>query len=266
MVTPNILAVIPARLHSSRLPQKLLQPVHKQKPLIVYSYENARTLKQAGLFSRLIVAVDDKRLAAPIEDCGGSVMYTSPQCANGTERSAEVLKRLSAAEPHTHYDYVLNLQADEPLVPSAAVKALIALMQSNVTAPANVAALTLMKAISPERAAHPNAVKIVTAADGRALYFSRSPIPALPASTTAAASHRYMQHIGIYAYKSAFLTQYPSLKPTPLEQAERLEQLRILEHGYSIIACEVNANAAPPLDINDAADLARLRALIAHTE
>ncbi|BBM89387.1 3-deoxy-manno-octulosonate cytidylyltransferase [Spirochaetota bacterium] len=256
----RILAVIPARLQSTRFPKKLLAEVTPGKPVIAYSYENAALmLNRHRLFSKLIVATDSPELAKPIEERGGTVMLTSPACRNGTERCAEVMKNLAAAGEH--YDFIFNLQGDEPMLPISAIKTLHAACEKHLEQK-STSALTLMKKIAPTQATHPNTVKVVTAKNNYALYFSRTPIPFNRSDAHSKKnSVPYYQHIGIYAYRNDFLTVYPNLTPTPLEQSEQLEQLRIIEHGYMLHVSAITEDLTF-FDINDKDDLVRFQSTL----
>lgn len=148
---------------------------------------------------------------------------TSPDLANGSERVAAAADLLP-----DHYDVVANIQGDQPFVSADAIRALLAPFGDDTSAEMTTVAMPL----SPELVDDPNTVKIVTDVRGRALYFSRSLIPANPRGIV----HPYLQHLGLYAFRREVLRRFPTLTPTPLEQAENLEQLRALEHGLVIVA------------------------------
>ncbi len=215
--------IIPARYHSTRFPGKPLALI-AGKPMIQRVYERA---SQASLLERVIVATDDEGIYQTVEKFGGVAEMTSPQAANGTERIAEVANKLDC-------ELVVNIQGDEPLIDPEIIDQLIRLMIDNPETPVG----TLARRIESEQdLLNPNIVKVVLDNGRNALYFSRAPIP----------FHRdggekfdrlknlpYFWHIGIYIYRREFLLDFVSLPPTPLEQAEQLEQLRVLENGYRI--------------------------------
>jgi 3-deoxy-manno-octulosonate cytidylyltransferase (CMP-KDO synthetase) len=214
--------VIPARYGSQRLPAK---PLLRQtgKYLVQHVYERACA---AGRAAHVVVATDDVRIVAAVQSFGGNVVMTRRDHPSGTDRVAEVARDLDA-------DVIVNLQGDEPLVDPAALDLLPELLQHDPGA--DVATLAVPIA-SAEDWRNPNCVKVVCDAAGRALYFSRSPIPFVrdgdPEFTLRPA--RFLQHLGLYAYRRPFLLQLARLAPHPLEQAEKLEQLRILALGQRI--------------------------------
>jgi 3-deoxy-manno-octulosonate cytidylyltransferase (CMP-KDO synthetase) len=214
--------VIPARYASKRLPGK---PLLKQtgKYLIQHVYERACQARRA---STVIVATDDPRIVAAVESFGGRVVRTRRDHPSGTDRVAEVARQLDA-------DVIVNLQGDEPLVDPSALDLLPALLECDPNADVATLAVPLM---SLEQWRNPNCVKVVCDAAGRALYFSRSPIPFVrdgqPDFT--AEPPRFLQHLGLYAYRREFLLQLATLPPGPLEELEKLEQLRVLTLGKCI--------------------------------
>jgi 3-deoxy-manno-octulosonate cytidylyltransferase (CMP-KDO synthetase) len=214
--------VIPARYASTRLPGKpLLRETGKY--LIQHVYERALEARRA---SQVIVATDDPRIVAAVNNFGGNVVMTSRRHRTGTDRVAEVASQLDA-------DVIINLQGDEPMIEPASLDLLIDLMQKQPTADVTTLSIPLT---TEEQWRNPNCVKVVCAADGRALYFSRSPIPyqrdGRPNFT--ARPPRFLQHLGLYAYRRDFLLQLASLALDPLEQTESLEQLRVLGIGRQI--------------------------------
>jgi 3-deoxy-manno-octulosonate cytidylyltransferase (CMP-KDO synthetase) len=219
----EIVGVIPARFASTRLPGKALLS-ETGRPLIQHVLEAAR---RAQSLQRIIVATDDARIARAVEECGGEFMMTSALCATGTDRVAEVAARLERAR------IIVNLQGDEPEVSGATIDSVVSLLAEDALAPM----ATLATPISDHSIYHdPACVKVVCSSRGRALYFSRSPIPhhrdglPLPASGAATA---YL-HLGLYAYRREFLLKLGELPPSALEAAEKLEQLRVLDAGYPI--------------------------------
>ena len=219
----HIIAVIPARYQSSRFPGKPLAPI-LGKPMIQYVYERSSA---ACLVNEVWVATDDQRICDVVKSFGGKVMLTSPDHESGTERVAEVAQKIPA-------DVVINIQGDEPLIRPEAIDLLAGAMAEDQKTPM----ATLKRKISRKQDIdNPNCVKVVTGREGFALYFSRAPIPFDRDGHTPLIVY---QHIGIYAYRKDFLLQIPALPPSTLEQAERLEQLRILENGYRIKVIETD--------------------------
>lgn len=218
----SVAIVIPARLASSRLPAKpLLRETGKY--LVQHVYEKACAVKSA---SRAIVATDDLRIVAAVKSFGGEVKMTRPDHVSGTDRVAEVARELDA-------EIIVNLQGDEPLFDPAAVEQLIGLMRVPGTDMATLA--VPIKDVDSYR--NPNVVKVVTDDAGRALYFSRSPIPFFRDGEPDLGGVR--QHLGIYAYRREFLLRITKLPPHPLELAEKLEQLRVLGTGGTLRVGEV---------------------------
>jgi len=213
----KVLGIIPARYNSSRLPGKPLIDLFG-KPMIQHVVEQA---KKSLLLSKIVVATDDARIEKAVNQFGGHVIMTSPDHTSGTSRCAEVVKNLKES-----FDYVINIQGDEPLIQPSQIDTFSSLFVNKAT---NIA--TLARPVnSKEQLASPHVVKVVRGVDGTALYFSRSIIPFNRTET----SPIYLQHIGIYGYKINVLQQLVELKESPLELAESLEQLRWLEHGYKI--------------------------------
>jgi 3-deoxy-manno-octulosonate cytidylyltransferase (CMP-KDO synthetase) len=239
----SALIVIPARLASTRLPRKLLL-AETGKPLIQHTYEAAQQAQRAG---ELCVAADHEEIATAVRGFNGKVVMTSPTCASGTDRVAEVARALD-----TH-EIVVNVQGDEPELDGATIDQAIELLHDHP----EVSMATLATPIR-ERAKldDPACVKVVFGGDRRALYFSRSAIPhARQWQDELLNAHPplFYQHIGLYAYRREFLLRYASLPQTPLEQLESLEQLRALEHGSAIAVGVVDA---PSIGIDTPADYA----------
>lgn len=216
--------VIPARLASTRLPRKLLL-AETGKPLLQHTYEAAlRASKPLGV----CVAADHEEIAAAVHTFGGEVRMTSLDCASGTDRVAEVARHLNDA------DIVVNVQGDEPELPGSSIDRVIELLEEDPTAQMATLATPIR---DRQRLNDPAAVKVVFDGRGRALYFSRSPIPHARQwhdDLLAAEPPHFYLHVGIYAYRRDFLLRLADLPRTSLEQLESLEQLRVLEHGYSI--------------------------------
>jgi 3-deoxy-manno-octulosonate cytidylyltransferase (CMP-KDO synthetase) len=214
--------VIPARYASSRLPGKpLLRRTGKY--LIQHVYERACAARRA---SRVLVATDDQRIASAVESFGGRVVLTRRDHPSGTDRVAEVALSLDA-------EVVVNLQGDEPLIDPASLDLLPDLLDRDPDADLATLATPLR---TEEAWRSPNVVKVVCDAQGRALYFSRSPIPFVRDGRPdfAAVPPRFLQHLGLYAYRRPFLLNLATLPPHPLEETEKLEQLRVLAFGRRI--------------------------------
>jgi 3-deoxy-manno-octulosonate cytidylyltransferase (CMP-KDO synthetase) len=229
----TVIAVIPARYASVRFPGKPLAPL-AGRPMVVHVLEAVRSARRVD---RVLVATDDPRIATCVQGAGGEAILTSPTAASGTDRVAEVARRIPA-------DVYLNVQGDEPLMPGENIdRAVGALLDG----PGRTLA-TLAFPLEAEAAGDPNTVKVVVAHDGRALYFSRSPIPYYRQGPPA-----YRKHLGIYAYRADALATVAALPPSPLERAESLEQLRWLEGGYTIWVGEA---AGDSIGVDTPADLA----------
>ncbi len=219
----HAVGVIPARFQSSRFPGKPLALI-AGKTLVRRVFERARSARR---LARLVVATDDERIVREVEAFGGEAMLTSPGHASGTDRLAEVARRLPS-------DIYVNVQGDEPMLDPLDIDALVAGLEGD---PA-VDMATLCEPLDDSRAAgDPNIVKVVCDREGRALYFSRSPIPHLrfPEAREGVAWRR---HVGIYAYRDRFLGEFATWTPGILERLEGLEQLRALERGRTIRVLE----------------------------
>jgi 3-deoxy-manno-octulosonate cytidylyltransferase (CMP-KDO synthetase) len=218
MNSSRAIVIIPARYASTRLPGKPL--LHETgKPLIQHVVE---AVQPAGRVDRVVVATDDDRIAQAVRDFGGDEIMTSRDCASGTDRLAEAARKLHLDDE----DIVINVQGDEPDIPASLVDELVELLESSGAPMA-----TLCTPISPDEAEDPNRVKVVFGQDHQAMYFSRAKIPHDRDGETEVAYHL---HLGIYAYRVAFLQTFASLPPTAAETAECLEQLRALQSGYAI--------------------------------
>jgi 3-deoxy-manno-octulosonate cytidylyltransferase (CMP-KDO synthetase) len=247
MLPPDFIVAIPARYGSTRLPAKPLRAI-AGVPMVVRVAQRAL---QAGA-SQVVVAVDDARIAEALAGQGVDICMTRADHASGSDRLAECAAHYGWAEDAI----VVNLQGDEPFAPAAGIREVACALAEDDAPMATLA--------TPISDAHelfdPNVVKLVRDARGRALYFSRAPLPwardAFAASRDALpADVPFLRHIGIYAYRAGFLRQYTGLSRTPLEQAESLEQLRVLEHGHAI-AVRLTPEPFPP-GIDTEADLAR---------
>lgn len=238
----GVLIVIPARFGSTRFPGKALADV-AGRPLIVRVAENAA---RARLADRVVVATDDERIAEAVASAGLACEMTATH-PTGTDRIAEVAARHAAG-------LIVNLQGDEPLLPPGDVDALIAFMLAQPAWDIGTCAHAFAGADSWRE---PNVVKVVTARDGRALYFSRAPIPGMFPGSGQSGHLAALRHVGIYAYRREALLRFACLAPTPLERAEGLEQLRALENGMRIGVVTVKGG---PVGVDTPADLERVRA------
>ena len=246
MSSKSIVAIIPARYASTRFPGKPLVDIGG-KPMVQLVCEQAA---KAELVSRVLVATDDERIRSAVVGFGGEVVMTRSDHPSGTDRLAEIAESIQA-------DLVVNVQGDEPLIdPLMIDQAIRPLLDDE-----SIAMGTLMSRLEQEEDyLNPNVVKVVTDNQGFALYFSRSPIP----------HHRDVQfapgsafkHIGLYVYRRDFLLAYPELKETRLEQLEKLEQLRVLEHGYRIYVSETELES---IGVDVPEDLAKVQAVIEKT-
>jgi 3-deoxy-manno-octulosonate cytidylyltransferase (CMP-KDO synthetase) len=229
-----VLGVVPARLGSSRLPRKPLLSLAGE-PLIVWV---VRRVADAALCDRVVVATDAREIAVAVERAGFEAVLTSQAPQSGTERAAEVIAKPS----FTGFDVILNVQGDEPLVALAALSGALGRVQRGE--PIGTAA----GALDPHLAADANRVKVVVSPAGRAVYFSRAPIPF---DRDGAGDVVYHQHVGVYAYTREALERWVRLPPVPQERWERLEQLRPLVHGIPIGVALFDTAAAPGVDTAD---------------
>lgn len=237
------IVVIPARFASSRLPGKPLAEI-AGRPMIAHVCERAA---RARTVASVVVATDDSRIADALRSFGGRVVMTRADHISGTDRIAEVAAGLDA-------DLIVNVQGDEPFIAPDAIDAAVGAFSG---AP-DLQMSTLGTALREDEAANPNVVKVVTDLTGVALYFSRAPIPYRRQADAPRTS--VCRHIGLYVYRRAFLLRLASLPPTPLERAESLEQLRVLEHGHRIRVVETT-HVSPSVDTPE--DLERVRRLAA---
>jgi len=212
------IAIIPARYASTRLPGK---PLLDRTGMTLIQHV-VQAVSSADSVEDIVVATDDARIADAVEAFGGKYVMTRADHPSGTDRLAESADLLGLADD----DIVVNVQGDEPEMPGACVDQLVEMLTGGECPMA-----TLATPLSEADADDPNKVKVVLRGDRRAMYFSRSRIPH---DRDAERRVRYLLHLGIYAYRVAFLKRYASLAPTPAEQAEKLEQLRALESGFDI--------------------------------
>lgn len=233
--------MIPARYESTRLPGKPLALI-QGKPMIQHVFERTRAVR---LIDRVLVATDDTRIADAVRGFGGEVVMTSARHHTGTDRIAEVACDLEA-------EIVVNVQGDVPFLEPAMVDAAVALMHADIMLPMATVKVPIR---DDAEMANPNVVKVVTDGDGYALYFSRSPLPYWREVATGAVVG--YKHIGLYAYRRDFLMRFARLAPTPLERAEKLEQLRALEWGFRIRVAETRCEG---IEVDTPEDLERARA------
>ncbi|WP_380181437.1 3-deoxy-manno-octulosonate cytidylyltransferase [Kalamiella sp. sgz302252] len=244
----SFIAIIPARYASTRLPGKPLVDIHG-KPMIVHVMERAR---ESGA-ERVIVATDNDEVARAVEAAGGEVCMTRPDHQSGTERLAEVIEKYQFPDDAV----IVNVQGDEPMIPPVIIRQV-----ADNLAKSSAGMATLAVPIdSAEEAFNPNAVKVVRDAQGYALYFSRATIPwdrERFAVSQEQIGDNFLRHIGIYGYRAGFIRRYVSWQPSPLEQIELLEQLRVLWYGEKIHV-DV-AQTVPGAGVDTPEDLARVRA------
>ncbi len=242
--------VIPARYASTRFPGKPLADLAGW-PMVRHVVERGR---ESGA-GQVLVATDDQRIESRCRELGVDVVMTRPDHPSGTDRLAEVAATLGMSDD----EIVVNVQGDEPLMPPAFIRTLVANLEHYAETPV----ATLVTPLEGLDELHnPNVVKVVRSRSGHALYFSRAPIPwdrdngghpGVPLTG-------WWRHLGIYAYRAGFLRQYPMLEPSPLEDTESLEQLRVLWHGLGVHAGEVTGDAGPGVDVPD--DLERVATLL----
>jgi 3-deoxy-manno-octulosonate cytidylyltransferase (CMP-KDO synthetase) len=238
----QVVAVIPARFASTRLPGKALADI-EGRPMIEHVY---RRVSASPIVSSVIVATDDLRIATRVNEFGGKVRLTKAH-ETGTDRLAEVAASLDC-------DVVVNVQGDEPLIDPGAIAEAVAPLEADPS----VLMTTLYKRIhDPSELVNPNVVKVVVDRGGFALYFSRAPIPYV--RDPRGGWPPLFRHVGLYAYRRSTLLVLARLEPTPLERAESLEQLRALEHGIRIKAVETQFDS---FDVNTEADLEQVRRLL----
>jgi 3-deoxy-manno-octulosonate cytidylyltransferase (CMP-KDO synthetase) len=244
----GVVAIIPARYGSTRLPGKPLADIGG-KPMIQHVYESA---SKAPELSRVLVATDDRRIERVVKSFGGEVVMTSRRHASGTDRLAEAAHKIKA-------DWLVNVQGDLPFIHAETIARAVRPMRRNPAMPMS----TVCTPIYDEKEwRNPNIVKVLTDRAGFAMYFSRSPIPyvrnesiSLNGKKLTARSNRRLwgyRHLGLYVYRRDFLLKFAGLQPTALERSESLEQLRALEHGYRIYVAEVDERS---VEVDTPADL-----------
>lgn len=239
-------ALIPARLAATRLPDKPLAQI-AGKPMIQHVWERAR---QARLIGDVFIATPDAAIAEAVRAFGGNVLMTRHDHQTGTDRLAEAALQLGS-----DVDVIVNVQGDEPLIEPGVIDDAAEPLLTD----ASLAMSSLCCPLPAGRESDPNVVKVVLNQAGDALYFSRSPLPYRRNSE--APGYCPLQHIGLYAYRRDFLQTFPTLPRTPMEQIESLEQLRALEHGYRI---KMVFTDRVPESVDTPEDLERVRALLAN--
>ena len=221
----KIVAVIPARLRSTRFADKVLAK-DTGKFLIQHTYERACMAK---LPEKVIIAADDEKVAAAAESFGAECVLTSPDHQSGTDRIAEAVADMDV-------EIIVNLQGDEPEIDPDNIDYLAKMLMDNPDCPMATLAAEFKTA---KQVSDPNIVKVIIGRNNRAIYFSRSPIPYDREKSGVGNVKQYLRHIGIYAYRKKFLLEITALPQTPLEKIEKLEQLRAIENGYSILVGKV---------------------------
>jgi 3-deoxy-D-manno-octulosonate cytidylyltransferase len=240
----NVLAVIPARFGSSRLPGKPLASI-AGRPMIQHVVERVR---RAQLVKSILVATDDERIKRAVEGFGGQAILTRPDHRTGTDRVAEVATHVDA-------ELYLNIQGDEPLIDPVIVDAVVSAMLEDESVQIATPCTPITQ---PNEIMDPNVVKIARDFDGNGLYFSRAPIPWVRDTNTTVAA-RHWKHIGLYAFRRDTLLEFPTLPPGELEHIEQLEQLRWLENGFRIRVVETDYDA---VSVDVPADIERVEKLL----
>ena len=236
----KILCVIPSRIGSTRLPRKPLTLI-QGKPMIQWTYENA---SRYSALTEVVVATDSDEIANVIKACGGKVIMTDANLPTGSHRTAVV------AEKYPDMDVIINLQGDEPFIKPRMLEQLIAPYLAGESPEMTTLAYPIQ---NENEYTNPGIVKVITDLRGNALYFSRSAIPNFRHKVDVPVYH----HIGLYAFRRDFLNIFKNLSPTPLGEAESLEQLRVLEHGYRIRVCLTEEKT---LEINTPEELLQAQA------
>jgi 3-deoxy-manno-octulosonate cytidylyltransferase (CMP-KDO synthetase) len=225
LIVLKVIAVIPARYDSTRFAGKVLAR-DTGKYLIQHTYEQACLAK---LPEKVIIATDNEKVVAAAREFGAECVLTSPGHQSGTDRIAEAVADMDV-------EIIINLQGDEPEIDPDNIDYLARLLMDN---PACLMATLSAEFQTAEQVADPNIVKVIVGSDGKAIYFSRHPIPYDRDAAGVGDVRQYLRHLGIYAYRKQFLLQITSLPQTPLERIEKLEQLRAIENGYSILVGKV---------------------------
>ena len=240
----RVVALIPARLAATRLPNKPLIDIAGY-PMIYHVWQRANAAPGIALVA---IATPDAEIVRAVESFGGAALLTSPAHRSGTDRLAEAANLLGLAAS----DIVVNVQGDEPLIEPAAIALAFAPLLADIDLPM----ASLMCPCPAQDWDNSACVKVVCARNGDALYFSRARLPFSRSVSDAHPAGEIMQHIGLYAYRRDFLARFASLPPSPLEQTESLEQLRVLENGYSIRMSRIET---APVGVDTPDDLERVR-------
>ena len=247
-MAPRAIGVIPARLGSTRLPRKMLADLNG-RPLLWHVWQRVRLARR---LSEVVIATDAVEIAEAVRSWGGTAMLTSPECTSGTARVASIAAELAC-------DLILNIQGDEPLIDPSLLDAIVE-RQSETGCPLVTAAWRIT---AQAEVMDPNVVKVVRAASGRrqALYFSRSPIPFVRDVPPARwlEQHVFWGHVGVYGYDQAVLAAYAKAAESPLEVAERLEQLRFVDQGFSFEVVDAPARSR---SVDTADDLQAVASLL----
>lgn len=263
-MSPSFAIVIPARYASTRYPGKPLVPLRgatgEAKTLIERSWACAKSIAGA---QAVLVATDDDRIAEEVRRFGGDVVMTSPDCANGTERCADVIKRIGAPA-----DIVVNLQGDAPLSPAAMVEQLVDRLAQDpaiaMATPAVQASRSVYEhLVGDQMAGRVGGTTVVIDGRDRALYFSKRVVPYLPPAAAAQPFPPVHLHLGLYAYRPDALTQYCLAPPSALEQLEGLEQLRFLEMGLPVSVVRLAPLDWDAIELNNPSDVPHIERILA---
>jgi 3-deoxy-manno-octulosonate cytidylyltransferase (CMP-KDO synthetase) len=241
----EVVGIIPVRYDSKRLPGKPLALIHGQ-PMIQHVYQRA---SEATTLEKLIVATDERRIQKAVVQFGGEVLMTSPEHQSGTDRVAEAARQLMLKDDCI----VVNIQGDEPLLRAEMIDSLVRNLQENVNVPM---ATLAHPGTDKNDLTDPGVVKVVLDAKGLALYFSRSPIPAFRDRSS---PPPYYKHLGFYGYRNGFLQEFTKLSAGVLEKLEKLEQLRALEHGFSVSVVIMPFDS---ISVDTSEDLVRVRKIM----
>ena len=243
---PRAAAIIPARFASTRFPGKVIATLG-DRPVVAHTY--ART-REATLVHEVVVATDDERVVAALEPFDIPIVMTRPDHPSGTDRIAEAAEAIDA-------DIIVNVQGDEPVIDPHTIDAAVQALLDDPSIPMGTARRRIT---DPALIDNPNVVKVITDLHGRAIYFSRHPIPFIREETDREETPRcFYQHIGLYVFRRDFLFEYARMTPTPLERLERLEQLRVLENGHAIAVVDTDYVS---LGIDTPEDLAHVNAMM----
>jgi len=241
---------VPARLESTRLPRKVLADIGG-KPMLQRVLEGSRL---APSVSEVVLCTDSAEISHLARDWGVRVIMTSPHCTSGSERIASVVDQIDA-------DIIVNVQGDQPFVDPHVIESMCGVFGQRVPPPDVV---TPVYRLPAEKLGNPDVVKVVVAKDGRALYFSRSAVPHLrgDSDTPLLAGGIHWGHVGLYGFRRDILQNWMRLAPSPLEAAEKLEQLRLLENGITIDTYEIDARTRHMLSVDNQADLEVARGMV----